>query len=419
MKELYLIHSLIKDNHLFTDLAFLRPEHFTEHKSLFSKIEGLYQDTQHVDKISLDLADIELPRLEGFIYLKHTAEKTARMMFDEYQRSNALGKLKKLNPQNIDELQVELTLIQDEIRNSYEKNSLDNTVEQLLEPFLASVRDQRESDKPLGLELRTLPTMNNIIGGILPTDYIGIYGKEKSSKSSLALEIMLDLCIDQKIPGAIFSFEMSKDLVLMKTLSMRVGIDINHLRNPSKRFLSDAEFDEYAKEAARKVHNTQLYLIDDLLNEYEIETKCKKLAEQGVKIVLIDYLMLIDSKDRHASIREELNHLSKFFKRMAQRLNIAVMVISQANDTGEREAEAKGLSRDSNYYFYVAELAIGAQIQEGETTYLCNGEGEFVVKNRGIRHGKKGSFFITKFVNNKYGEKSVTEYHHFPESREI
>ena len=221
------------------------------------------------------------------------------------------------------------------------------------------------------------------------------------------MEMMLDLCVDQKYGGAIFSYEMSNKLVLMKAISLRTGIDINHLRNPDKRWLSDGDFKNYVAKAGRVFFNSNLYLIDQLLDEYQIEAKCKRLADMGVKIVLIDYLMLVSSRQKHDSVRNELNYLSKFFKRMAQKLNIAVILISQANDTGEREAEAKGLSRDSNYYFYVAKLEVGNKVMEnGKDVYTCMNDGEYVVKNRGLRHGKLGSFFITTFEDNQYKEKN-------------
>ncbi len=406
MKELNILYNILADNSLLVDAPYLQPCHFSEYAKEFEAIQNIYHETQYVDKISLDMHDIILPKLEGFVPLKERAKVMCKSLFDSYHRDLALGKLKTIEAGTYENLRDQIKSILDESDQEFEKNQIEETAENMIEPFLQKIKDMRDGGEPMGMQLNTLHQMNDIIGGIMPTDLIGIYGKEKSSKSTLAMEMILDLSIDQKIPAAIFSYEMNNDLVLMKAISMRTGIDINHLRNPDKRFLPDSEFNQYASQVARKFFNTKLYLIDQLLDEYEIEAKCKKLAEQGVRIVLIDYLMLVSSRHKHDSVRNELNYLSKFFKRMAQRLNIAVILISQANDSGEREAEAKGLSRDSNYYFYIAKLEIGNQVEDrGVVVHTCQDDNEYVVKNRGLRHGKTGSFFITTFQDNIYKEK--------------
>ncbi len=91
---------------------------------------------------------------------------------------------------------------------------------------------------------------------------------------------------------------------------------------------------------------------------------------------------------------------------MAKNLNIIVLLVSQANDSGMREAEAKGLSRDSNYYFYVQALQDKQPIELGGVKYYAT-QGDYVVMNRGIRHGIGNKAFITRFVNNRYVEVSL------------
>ena len=418
MKELDILHNILADNALLSEMAYLEPKHFIKFGEEFGIIQEIYHETNHVDKISLDMHDIILPKLDNFVAIPKRAIKLGRMLFDSFHRDLAIGRLKGIEGRSYEDVRSQVKEILEESDLAFDKHQDEVTAESLLEPFIAKVIDARENDKPLGMQLNSLTKMNDTIGGILPTDLIGIYGKEKSSKSTLAMEMMLDLCVDQDHNGVIFSYEMDNDLVLMKALSMRTGININHLRNPDKRYLPDPQFYEYTSEFSRKLKNTSLYLVDELLDEYEFESKVKKLTEKGVQIVLIDYLMLIDARKRFKTTREELNYLSKFFKRMAKRLKVAVILISQANDTGEREAEAKGLSRDSNYYFYVAKLEIGdAVMDKGATVHVCAADDEYVIKNRGIRHGKTGSYFLTTFNNNKYEEKY--EDHSFIENTEI
>jgi replicative DNA helicase len=406
MIEEYILNSILEEPTLLDKLFMLEGKHFKLFKKEYETMLKIYSEDNTISLVSLDLHNINIPKLNDFIYTEHLALDYSKLLFDNYQRDFLLKKIKSLETKHYDELKEGLLDAIEITETSYEKNNLDDNLSDLVSPFFNEVQRLRDSDEPRGIELKTLPQMNEIIKGILPGDLIGIYGKEKSTKSTLGMEIMLDICIDQKIPGAIFSFEMLKDLLIMKAISMRTGINIYHLRNPHSSYLSQEKFDNYRSDMLDKVRDTNLFLIDTSMNEVEIERTVKKLARKGVKIILIDYLMLIRTSGRHNSRRDELNFLSAFFKYLAQKYSIAIVLISQANDSGEREAEAKGLSRDSNYYFYIAKLEIGDNVKEGGvTSYTCQNEDEFVVKNRGIRHGKLGKYFITKFENNIYKDK--------------
>ena len=412
MKELYLLRSILMVTESIPELYFLDGIHFNKYSKQFDFLKQRYNDIGEVSEIDLYLHDhTKLPDSDFTLHIPKIIE-LGRYLFNEYHKNRILKEVKEIRNGDLNEVLDKMKELVDSVDDEYQKNKMEDTLADVIEPMLAKVEKLRKGEESNGIQLTTLPKMNEIIGGIMPTDLIGIYGKEKSSKTSLALEMMLDICIDQKIPGAIFSFEMDNELMSMKSLSMRLGININEFRNPSFTQLSDEDFYLMVGAAGKKVHRTKLYLIDQLLDEYEIEAKIRKLIDKGIKIVLIDYLMLISSRKKFNQNREELNHLSKFFKRLAQKYKIAIILISQANESGEREAEAKGLSRDSNYYFYVAKLEPNETVKINGSEYRAGSEEEYIVKNRGIRHAKGGGYFITKFVNNKYGEVSVEDYNH-------
>jgi replicative DNA helicase len=242
---------------------------------------------------------------------------------------------------------------------------------------------------------------------MLPTDLIGIYGKEKSTKTTLTHQIVLDIALEQKIPVAVFNFEMDVIQILMKTFSMRSGISTNVLRNPKQNIIPDSEFDIKAERLRKDFEDAKLFVIDEMLNEQQIYNKSKELVKSyGVKLIVIDYLMLIEPSVHKAQRRDELNDLSRFFKRMAKKLNVIIILVSQANDSGMREAEAKGLSRDSNYYFYVEQLGQGQEIKIAGESYKAQ-EGDYAVINRGIRHDLGNRAFITRFIENKYCEITI------------
>lgn len=417
MKEDFLIRSILAVPEVINEIYFLEPHHLTKFSEQYEFIKNRFNDLGEIYETDLILHGLELPKptitydslgLPNSILTikKDRIINLARHLFEEYHKIRILKQIKELKDGNLSSLVETIKNIIDSIDDEFQKNKLEPTIFDLIEPLFAKVYKQRQSHESAGINLLTLPQMNKIIGGIMPTDLIGIYGKEKSAKSSLALEMMLDICVDQKKPGIIFSYEMDNELMTMKSLSMRLGVPINEFRNPADSKITDVQFKEISIDAGRKFFNTNLYLVDQILDEYEIEAKIKKLLDKGIEIVLIDYLMLVSARNKMQSTRDELNYLTKFFKRVAQKYKIAIILISQANDAGERAAEAKGLERDSNYYFYVAKLEPNDTIKINGKEYTAGGNEEYVVKNRGIRHSKGGNYFILEFVENKLKEKT-------------
>ncbi len=402
MTEQFLINTLLEDNSLIDELSYLEPKCFREKKDLFEKLIDIYHDKNGVTVIDMVLIGYKLVYTAKETYTKQTAHQEAKKLFDNYQLNLIQRSIQKVDKENIDTALSQLYQIVDVIEVNYQSASKIKPVD--INSFIEKIREIRKQNNTRGLTISSLPTFNRITGGILPTDLIGIYGKEKSSKTTLAHEIVLDLCLVQKKPIAVFNFEMDKEQLEMKTMSQRTGIDINALRNPKYSDITDQEFELKAEEIISDFENANLFIFDDLFDEYQIYSKTKELIKSySIKLVVIDYLMLIEPKIKFKERREALNYLTRFFKRMAKKLNIAIILVSQANDSGMREAEAKGLSRDSNYYFYVDELKEGEEVTIGDTKYKA-AKGDYVVINRGIRHGKGNRAFLTRFIENKYYE---------------
>ena len=403
--ERLIILTMIQFNEVIDDLAYLKPAHFTELRTAYETLLKAYNERGEVDETDLLLNDIEINLGDYDIIQKTTVHQMA-MKLVEHSRKKQLKKMlqKKMDElpsiEVIDYLKAEIDKVEREIDVADDVKPLG----ELLTETFKEVEDRRLGIKEVGLTLKTIATMNKIIGGIMPTDLVGIYGVEKSTKTSLAHEIILDLGADQKIPVAIFSFEMSLKDLIWKSISMRTGMDINDLRNPSKSRLSDEDYAELKAEAYSKLRDSKIFIFDRPQNELEIYNKTRQLkARHGIKLIVIDYLLLIKSIKYHDNLRSELNHLSRFFKLMTKTLEIPIILISQANESGGRAAEAKGLERDSNYFFSVSKCKKGDKIDFSNHTYVAL-YGDYLVLNRGIRHSAGGKGFIVRFDNNLYKE---------------
>ena len=139
--------------------------------------------------------------------------------------------------------------------------------------------------------------LDKIIKGLNNSSLNVIAGRPSMGKSTLAFNIAVNLA--KKIPVAIFILEMSKEYVLNNI------IDSNLL-------------------------DTQI-IIDDTPNISitEIQEKCRRLkAEKNIGLVIIDYLQLI-STDDETNREQELSSISQVLKKLAEELNIPVLVTSQ------------------------------------------------------------------------------------------
>lgn len=406
--EKIVLDSLLTDNGLIDSTSFLESIMFRYFRKQFECLKEVYNNTDKVSNI-----DLVLKGYKDFISITdseigQTAVEKARTLFDAYQLETVQNAIKSIQYKDIDTVLSDLTQIIDTVDSSYENNQKLKPVN--IEKFLRKMEEIRHSKEDLGIMVQSFPTFNKITGGMLPGDLVGIYGKEKSTKTTFTHQIIIDISLSKKVPSVIFNFEMDTLQLLMKTMSMVTGIDISTLRYPRGKdnMISDSVFSLKSDNLKSKFEGVKLFIEDKMLNEMQIYSKTKELIKShGIRIVIIDYLMLIEaSKDFRGQRRDELNYLSRFFKRMAAKLKITILLISQANDTGMREAEAKGLSRDSNYYFYVEELEKGNKVKIKDVDYIAN-DNEYLIINRGIRHGKGNRGFLTKFVDNIYKEFSI------------
>lgn len=410
----------------------LQKEYFSDKRSriIYQEILDLDSQGKPIDQFLITQKLIDENKFDGIAGYISEIQLSAQpsnikyyalILLEKYIRRNLIERAKKIiidaEDKEIDvfdllsEAEKHITDINQEIEDSFiDEKSMSDRLGDIFTELEDKINSEAVTD---GLRLKSLPTLNNFIGGIMPGDLIGIYGKEKSTKSTLAHEIALDIGVDQELPTAIFSFEVSRKELDWKSISMRTGTDYFKLRNPKgysdSTKMSEEELAELKVKVYDQFEKSNLFIFDKIMNEYQIFIKIKQLIRKfGIKLVVIDYLMLLESAKRFKDRRLELNHLSMFFKRTAMKLQIPIILISQANQEGVRVAEAKGLERDSNYYIYVENGKKGQVLQFndkilGKYNYTIN-EDEFIVTLRGIRHGKGNRTFVTKFINNKYVE---------------
>jgi replicative DNA helicase len=94
------------------------------------------------------------------------------------------------------------------------------------------------------------------------------------------------------------------------------------------------------EDKAKVLSEAPIY-IDDTpsISILELKSKARQLVrEQGVKILIVDYLQLMRSGSKHQSREQEIGEISRGLKAIAKELNVPVIALSQLS----RNVEGRG-----------------------------------------------------------------------------
>ena len=182
--------------------------------------------------------------------------------------------------------------------------------------------------------LSGLPTgfhdLDKMTSGWQATDLIIVAARPAMGKTAFALSMIKNMGVDYNIPVGIFSLEMSK-LQLVNRLLQNV-CEITGDKVKSGRLDKDEWFQLTAKVSA--LQGAPIYVDDTSgLSIFELRTKARRLVhDHGVKIIMIDYLQLMNANGmRFSSRQEEVSVISRSLKGLAKELDIPILALSQLN----------------------------------------------------------------------------------------
>jgi len=179
--------------------------------------------------------------------------------------------------------------------------------------------------------------------GLQNGDLIIAAGRPSMGKSAFVTSMAGFVAVEEKIPVAIFSLEMSKEQLMQRFLCAQAKVEINRVRTG---FLAPSEW-PILTNAAGKLSEAPIYIDDTpALNIFEIRSKARRLkAHHGIKLILVDYLQLIRGMRRGDNRQQEISDISQSLKALAKELNVPVIAVSQLSRAVEsREGHRPKLS---------------------------------------------------------------------------
>ena len=183
--------------------------------------------------------------------------------------------------------------------------------------------------------------LDDITSGWQPSDLVIIAGRPAMGKTSFALSMAKNIAADYHVPMAFFSLEMSNVQLVNRLISNCCEIQGSKILNGQ---LQPDEWERLDKRL-NSLLGAPLY-VDDTpgLSVFELRTKARRLVrEHGVKIIMIDYLQLMNANGmRFSSRQEEVSTISRSLKGLAKELNVPILALSQLNRGVENREGLEG-----------------------------------------------------------------------------
>lgn len=191
-----------------------------------------------------------------------------------------------------------------------------------------------------------LKDLDNVTEGLHPSQLIIIAARPAVGKTAFALNIATSAAKATKKNVAIFSLEMPAEQLVLRMISSLGQVDNKKLQT------GRLESEDYRRinEAMSQLADTNIYFHDGTATTAsEIQAKCRRLSTQGegLGLVVIDYLQLIDSSGKYQGARQqEISEISRKLKTMALDLNVPVIALSQLSRSVEKREDKKPVLSD-------------------------------------------------------------------------
>lgn len=291
---------------------------------------------------------------------------------------------------------------------SYQKDLL---LSEHLDKLVEKIEAKYKGEEEPGLMSFTFPSLNKATGGIMSTDYVIVYGLDKSGKSTFAERLLLDFAYQKKNIG-LFSLEMDFEQVAYKNISMVTGIEYLKMRNPRGNNLLPHELEDLKKKIS-KLRDTKIYVDDKTFDFHRVMSKCRLWKRKyNINIFAFDYMGLFNSSDQAESVKYMLKDFSRKLKQLAKELNTPIILISQANKE-DKTADSIDLLRDCDFAMRICkpvEIGIKSIKRKDGTNFEFN-DSHFLVTVERSRHGKNKQNFVCGYMNENFVEIDIEEKH--------
>lgn len=337
----------------------LHPDAFYKeaHQHIYEAIFTLFENSQPVDLLTVSGQLKKVGKLEkvgGDFYLIKLTQKVASSAHIEFHARVILQK----------HIQRSLIRISNEIiEDAYDEGTdvfdlLDSAESKLYEVTQGNLKKSAQTALNLVIQakkkieeianqegLSGIPSgfekLDRLTSGWQPSDLIIIAARPGMGKTALTLSMARNIAVNENIPVAFFSLEMSSVQLITRLISAETGLSSEKLRTGR---LETHEW-EQLNVKIKSLEKAPLF-IDDTpsLSIFDLRAKARRLVSQhDIKLVVLDYLQLMTSgsSNKSGNREQEISMISRNLKALAKELEVPVIALSQLS----RAVETRGGSK--------------------------------------------------------------------------
>jgi replicative DNA helicase len=379
--EQALLGALLIDNNAYDQVStFLEPDHFfvPVHGRIFEATRALIGRGQIANPVTLKAyfeADESLAEIGGSHYLARLAGAAVSIV-----NSEDYGRV-------IRDLSVRRSLIHigEDVVNTAFDPTIDETATGQIEDAesrlyeLAETGQDEGGFKPLSVALTEavssaeaaykrdghlagvatgLIDLDNLLGGLHPSDLLILAGRPSMGKTALATTVGFHAAKQYRtepdengkpkmVDGAVvgfFSLEMSAEQLAGRILAEESKIRSDHIRRGK---MSSEEFMRLV--AASRDLSAAPFFIDDTpaLSVPALRARARRLKRtHGLSLVIVDYLQLMRPGQRHDNRVQEVSEITQGLKALAKELNVPVIALSQLSRAVESREDKRPMLSD-------------------------------------------------------------------------
>ena len=205
------------------------------------------------------------------------------------------------------------------------------------------------------------PSLDKITGGWQKSNLIVLASRPSIGKTAFAMNLASNVAINQHIPVAFFSLEMSAGQFAKRLIVQETGVGKKTING-----LDAADTHKWLQieERLTALSNSPFY-VDDTpgLKLAEFKEKARSLVdEKGIRLIVIDYVQLMNGPEELRGNRdEEISFIMRELKATAKELDVPIVALAQLSKAlGQNNAkcpESRDL-RESRALEEVADLIL-------------------------------------------------------------
>ena len=390
--------------------------YFDAHRKIFQAITDLYNENQPIDLVLLHERLRKTKNLEdvgGHKYLVDlwervptgaNAEYHAKIVRDDAMIRGLIHSSNEILRDSFDRTQSADELVSQAERKILEiaKSGMVGETK-LLQEVIKDAFDR--IDSRIGkenLSISGIPSgyvdLDNLTAGLQNSELVIIAARPSVGKTAFALNLVRHVIVEEQHPVLFFSLEMARIELAERLLACQSRVDSHRIR---KGHLNSDDIQKLM-DAGEILRRARLY-IDDTPQRTMLQIAAtarrlmkKEEKEGGLKLIVIDYLQLIEPENRRDPRQEQVAQISRRLKFLARDLNIPVIALAQVNRASEDRQDHKPRLSDLR--------ESGSIEQDADTVLMLHRPGKF----DGQQEDNILEIIIAKQRNGPTGEITLT-----------